>query len=186
MDDRVAQLEAALANTTAMVAGIGGDQWENATPCASWNVRELVQHTVGVMANFAGGAADTGPVGDPMQFDLGADAAATCAAVAADCVKNWAERGELSSTVSLGESEFPGEVALNINVLDAYVHGWDIARATGQDAKLDAELCRGLLAFAREAVPPAPRDGGNFAEVVAVDGSASVQDELLAYLGRQP
>lgn len=179
-------LEAALAHTTQMVAGIGDDQWELDTPCAKWNVGELVQHTVGVMANFAGGAANTGPVGDPAEFDLGADAAATCGSVAADCVNNWTARGELESIVTLGENEFPGMVGLSINALDAYVHGWDIAKATGQDTTLDADICTGLLAFAQQAVPAAPREGDNFHAVVDTGADASAQDQLLGYLGRRP
>ncbi len=184
--EEVAALESALANTTRLVRGIGADQWENATPCARWNVRELVQHTVGVMANFAGGAANTGPVGDPMEFDLGSDPGATCAAVASDCVANWKARGELESVVSLGENEFPGMVGININLLDAYVHGWDIAQATGQSAGLDENMCAGIHAFAQQVVPPAPREGDNFHAVVPVPDDAPNAAQLLAYLGRKP
>ncbi len=186
MEQEVAQLETMLANTTAIVAGVKADQWDRATPCASWNVRQLVQHTVGVMANFAGGAAGSGPVGDPLEFDLGADPAETCAAVAADCVKAWRARGELDSMVSLGDVEFPGLVALSINGLDAYVHGWDIATATGQDPNLDADLCAGILEFVQGVVPESPREGDNFGPVVDVGAGADAPDRLIAYLGRRP
>ena len=186
MEEQVGALEAALANTTKMVAGISETSGRTRTPCAQWNVRELVQHTVGVMANFAGGAANTGPVGDPSQFDLGSDPAATCGAVADDCVTNWTARGELDSIVSLGENEFPGMVGLNINMLDAYVHGWDIGKATGQDVNLDADLCAALLGFSQQIIPESPREGDNFGAVVDTAANASAQDQLLAYLGRQP
>ena len=186
MKEQVQALEAALNNTTRLIAGIGDDQWDDPTPCDKWNVLELVQHTVGVMANFAGGAAGTGAVGDPMEFDLGEDPAETCGAVVADCVTNWTERGELESMVSLGENEFPGAVGLNINMLDAYVHGWDIAEATGQDAQLDTGICAGLLDFAQQIVPATPREGDNFHAVVDPGADAPVTDQLLGYLGRQP
>lgn len=186
MHDLIGRLDTALANTTRMVAGIGDDTWENPTPCDEWNVRELVQHTVGVMANFAGGAAGTGAVGDPADFDLGDDAAATCAAVARDCVANWSARGDLDSNISLGDNEFPAMVGLHINILDAYVHGWDIARATGQDAALDPAICAELLTFAREVVPESPRSGNSFHAVVPTAPDASEPDRLLAYLGRVP
>ena len=186
MIEQVAALETALGNTTRMVAGIGDDQWDNTTPCANWNVRELVTHTVGVMANFAGGAAGTGPVGDPMDFELGEDAAATCAAIASDCVANWTARGELESMISLGENEFPGTMGLNINMLDGYVHGWDIAQATGQDAGLDADICGALIGFAHQVIPESPREGDNFHAVVPTGDDPSVPDQLLAYLGRRP
>ena len=184
--EQVAALETGLANTTRLVNGIGDDQWDNATPCSKWNVRELVQHTVGVMANFAAGAANEPIPGDPMDYDLGGDAGAACAAVAADCVANWKARGELESMVSLGENEFPGMVGININLLDAYVHGWDIAEATGQDAQLDESISAALNGFAQQAIPPAPREGDNFWAVVDAGDGASSAAQMLGYLGRNP
>ncbi|NND76284.1 MAG: TIGR03086 family protein [Ilumatobacter sp.] len=178
-------LEAALANTTRLVQGIADDQWDNPTPCSKWNVRQLVTHTAGVMANFRN-AAQGESVGNPDDFDLGADPGTTLATLSAENVAAWQARGELDSPVSLGDNEFPGIVGISINTLDAYVHGWDIARATGQDARLDAQLCDGILGFARQAVPEAPREGDNFHAVVPTGDDAGAPDKLLAYLGRQP
>ena len=184
--DEAAALERALANTTQMVQGIGTDQWGNSTPCDKWNVRQLVTHTVGVMANFSAAAADQPLVGDPDDFDLGADPAATIAAVAANNVAAWKERGELQSEVTLGDNKFPGMVGISINMLDAYVHGWDIAKATGQDCVLDSEMCGSLLGFAQQAIPESPREGDNFHAVVATGDEAGSAEQLLGYLGRQP
>lgn len=179
-------LKAALANTTRLVHGITDDQWDMETPCQKWNVRQLVTHTAGVMANFTNGASNLPPVGDPDDFDLGTDPAATMAELAARNVAAWSERGELESNISLGESEFPGQVGLNINLLDAYVHGWDIATATGQEANLDAEVCANLLEFSKQVIPEAPREGDNFQAVVRTGADAPATDRLLGYLGRQP
>ncbi len=184
--EQVKALEAALQNTTRLVQGIGDDQWENTTPCEKWNVRQLVTHTAGVMANFANGAANQPPAGDPDDFDLGADPGATMVELMARNVAAWTERGELESNISLGENEFPGAVGFNINMLDAYVHGWDIAQATGQEAELDDELCATLLEFSRGLLPEAPREGDAFSAVVPTAADAAPQQALLGYLGRQP
>jgi uncharacterized protein (TIGR03086 family) len=184
--DHAATLEAALANTTRLVQGIGGDQWDNATPCSKWNLRQLVTHTAGVMANFSNGAAGRPIAGNPDDYDLGADPGATFAALSAENVGSWRNRGELDSMVSLGDNQFPGIVGININMLDAYVHGWDIATATGQDARLDAEMCGALLDFAKQVIPEAPREGDNFHAVVETAADANTVDQLLAYLGRRP
>ncbi|MDX2381303.1 MAG: TIGR03086 family metal-binding protein [Acidimicrobiia bacterium] len=183
---QAAALEAALANTTRMVQGIAEDQWENATPCAKWNVRQLVTHTAGVMANFSNGASNQPLAGDPDDYDLGDDPAVAMAELSAANVAAWKARGELDSMITLGDNEFPGQVGIAINMLDAYVHGWDIAKATGQDAALDPDLCTELLGFAKQAVPAAPRDGDNFHAIVDIADDAAVQNQLLAYLGRQP
>ncbi len=182
----VATLETALNNTTRLIGGIGDDQWGSSTPCKKWEVRELVRHTVGVIANFAGGAAGTDAIGDPGELDLGDDPGATCAKVSAECVANWTARGELDSSITLGESELPGAVGININILDAYAHCWDMAEATGQDAQLDPTICGAVLSFAKPVVPEDPRVGDNFHAVVAVAESASAQDKLMGCLGRQP
>ena len=179
-------LKMALANTTRLVQGITDDQWEMKTPCQKWNVQQLVTHTAGVMANFANGAANLPPVGDPDDFDLGPDPAATLAELATRNVAAWEQRGELESTMNLGDNQFPAQVGFNINMLDAYVHGWDIAKATGQEADLDAGLCAMLLEFSKQTVPEAPREGDNFHAVVETGADASPADRLLGYLGRQP
>ncbi len=184
--EQAAALEAALANTTRLVQGIGDDQWDNPTPCQKWNVRQLVTHTAGVIANFRNGAKNEPVAGNPDDFALGADPGATMATLSAETVAAWRERGELDSTVKLGDNEFPGVVGISINMLDAYVHGWDIARATGQDARLDDGLCSGILGFAEQAVPASPREGDNFHAVVPTPDDATAPDRLLAHLGRQP
>ncbi len=184
--EQVIALEEALANTSRLVAGITEDQWSVATPCSRWNVRQLVNHTAGVMANFSNGARGEPIAGDADDFDLGDDAAAAFGELMTANVAAWNERGELDSVVHLGEAEFPGAVALTINMLDAYVHGWDIAQATGQDAQLDPALCASLLGFSQQAIPVAPREGDRFHPVVAVPDDAHSADQLLGYLGRQP
>jgi len=186
LSEQLTRLDAALANTSRLVAGIGDDQWKSSTPCDKWNVRELVRHTVGVMANFAVGAASSGQVVDPDEFDLGSDPAGACRTAAAACVASWRARGELDSVIQLGDNELPGALAFNINMLDAYVHGWDIARSTGQDAELDPAICEELLTFVRPVVPETPREGDNFHAIVPVAAGASPADRLIGYLGRQP
>ncbi|MGB3736295.1 MAG: TIGR03086 family metal-binding protein [Ilumatobacter sp.] len=184
--EQAAVLKTALANTARLVEGISDEHWDASTPCSRWNVRQLVNHTAGVMANFRNGARNETVAGDPDEFDLGPDPAATFAALSAGNVAAWNERGELDSIVKLGDNEFPGAVAITINMLDAYVHGWDIAQATGQDARLDPDLCVNLLGFSQQAIPPAPREGDRFHAVVPVSDGADAVDQLLGYLGRQP
>ena len=69
--------------------------------------------------------------------------------------------------------------------LDITVHGWDLAKATGQDATLDADLAEDVLGFARQTISDttrAPRIGPE----VAVAPDATVTDQLVGYLGRRP
>lgn len=48
---------------------IGDDQWQQATPCTEWQVRQLVDHAVGVQqslgGNTVGADIEEGPTGRP-------------------------------------------------------------------------------------------------------------------------
>ena len=63
-------------------------------------------------------------------------------------------------------------------MFDTYVHGWDIAQATGQDAELDPELCAALLEVL-PSVAPIVRRGDNFGPEVDVAPDAPVADRML-------
>jgi len=68
--------------------------------------------------------------------------------------------------------------------LDAAIHAWDIAMATGQGSPLTRELARALAPVAHSIVEPL-RQYGAYAQ--ALEPSAGADDEaLLCYLGRRP
>jgi uncharacterized protein (TIGR03086 family) len=78
-------------------------------------------------------------------------------------------------------------VVLGIAFCDQLIHGWDLARATGQDATMPADLAalgRQLLdgRIAENSRGP----GKIFGPEVTVADVASDQDKLLAYCGRTP
>ena len=86
--------------------------------------------------------------------------------------------------MTFGPGELPAASALAINVFDTYVHGWDIAQATGQDAELDPTLCTVLLEIL-PSLAPIVRRGDNFGPEVDIASDAPVADRMLAYLGRK-
>jgi uncharacterized protein (TIGR03086 family) len=55
--------------------------------------------------------------------------------------------------------QVPGRAALAGYVQEIVMHGWDLARATGQQTELAPELAEFALAFAHRALPPEPRGG---------------------------
>jgi uncharacterized protein (TIGR03086 family) len=71
---------------------------------------------------------------------------------------------------------------------DQFVHGWDLARATGQPTDLDPELASQFLAFYREAIADefrGPDPAAPFGPQVATH-STGVVDQLAAITGRVP
>jgi uncharacterized protein (TIGR03086 family) len=82
--------------------------------------------------------------------------------------------------------ELPAPIAAGINVTDTLVHGWDLARATGQAMTIDPALASVVLEFCRSAITDDIRKGGAFGSIVPVAARASPSDHLVGFLGRQP
>lgn len=85
---------------------------------------------------------------------------------------------------AFGRSTFEGAVDRFL-CFDLVVHGWDLARATGLDERLDLDD----IARVREATADfgdALRSSGAFDAEVTIDDDAAEQDKLLASLGRRP
>jgi uncharacterized protein (TIGR03086 family) len=68
---------------------------------------------------------------------------------------------------------------------DVFMHTWDLARATGQDERLDPEFCADLLA-GMEPIDELLRQSGQYGPKVAVPDDADVQTRMLAFIGRDP
>ena len=177
-------LHEAFANTGRLVDGVSPDQWDAATPCTAWDLRALVNHLTWVVEMFGAAAKGDGPPHERGSDVLGDDPAGAFHRAADTAIGAWRSRGT-AGALRIPIGELPAQVALGINMTDVYVHGWDVARATGQDAKLDDRICAELLAFLPAAVPPGARERA-FGPIVDVPADAPASDRLLAYCGRVP
>ncbi len=182
-------LAQAFASTAGVLAEVDAQQLDGATPCASWQVREVINHLVGGTIYFAetaeNGVAPTG--GEVTDFSAG-DFVTEFNKGAARAVKAFEADGAMDKTMRLPFAELPGGVFVNIATIDTFTHGWDLAKATGQSTDLDPELATQLLAFAQGFLSDALRgpDGtAPFGAPVATPPGASPADELAAFLGRQ-
>lgn len=77
------------------------------------------------------------------------------------------------------------ELVAMTGAFDLLVHGWDLARATGQDESLDPGEVHEFL-VGMELWDAALRARGHYGPRVAVPEGASEQDRLLAFTGRRP
>ena len=188
-------LHQSLHSTLSVLTKVGPADLDAATPCASWDVRALVNHFVGSARwwaavvggpDSAGDAEDAG-LADSVDFAAGDPVAAyeesTRLVVAA-----FAVEGALDKTVLLPFGEFPGAVLRDLAATEQFVHGWDLARAIGYPAALDPELASWLLGRARLTVTEEYRgpDGqALFGPVVEAPADAGPADQLAAFLGRR-
>jgi uncharacterized protein (TIGR03086 family) len=188
MADLVALFRRSIDRYTGLVEAVPADAWSNPTPCDSWDARALVNHVTGeqLWAPHLVAGETIEQVGDRYDGDvLGDDPVAAWRAAAPPSVAAFATPGALDGTVHLSYGDESCREYLTQMLTDTEVHGWDLARATGGDERLDPETVALLLDHwtAREAMV---RGSGVFGDAVDVAADADPQTRLLALLGRRP
>lgn len=68
---------------------------------------------------------------------------------------------------------------------DVFMHTWDLARASGQDVRLDPDRCAAMLA-GMQPIEDLLRSSGQYGPAVPVPDDAPVQDRLVGFIGRDP
>lgn len=165
-----------------------GDRWTAPTPCADWDVRQLVHHLVEeerwAPALFAGETIEG--VGDRFAGDLlGDDPLAALEDAAGKALAAVEDGGAMERTVHLSFGDAPGEEYARQLAADHLVHAWDLARATGGDERLDPEAVAAVREwFAHR--EDLYRGAGIIGPRVPVPVDAGPQAELLAMFGRTP
>jgi uncharacterized protein (TIGR03086 family) len=174
----------------AAVAGVPLDDWTGPTPCAEWNVTQVLQHAA--LDQIAWGGAISGgpmPAENPFAPSGRLEEAPLIVADRAleSTVKAWTAVTEGSGQVPtpLPQGPMAPELASGAAALDAAIHAWDIAVATGQGSPLSPGLARSLMPVARSIVEPL-RSFGAYAQALEPRPGADDAAVLLCYLGRRP
>jgi uncharacterized protein (TIGR03086 family) len=174
----LALLDGALAYTGARLAAVGPGDLGRPTPCAAWDLGELLAHMEDALDAFteaASGSVALVPTGpsSPRTEQLRRKACALRAA--------WTRRA--SGAVDVAGVALPDDVLVGAAALEIAVHGWDVGRALGPGAPLPEPLARALLPLARRLVGPEDRVT-RFGPPVPVPADAPASRRLLAHLGR--
>jgi uncharacterized protein (TIGR03086 family) len=165
-----------------------GDRWAAPTPCAEWDVRELVRHVVEEerWAPPLLGGATIAEVGDRLAGDLlGADPVAAVDEAAPLAVAAVESDDVLTRTVHLSFGDVPGHEYVMQLAADHLVHAWDLGQALGDDSALDPEAVATVGEWFGS-VEPLYRRAGLIGPRADVPDDAGPQDELLAMFGRSP
>jgi len=175
MDDLL-ELYERTSNWTADKVKGAATKLDSSTPCDKWDARTLLNHVLDTQRYFAttarGEKATLSP--DPPDL-LGDDPVADFEQARKETMTVFGEPGVIEKT---GPS-------LGIAFSDLLLHGWDLAKATGQDTTMP----KGLPEAAYEMIHGKFTDEqrkGVFKPEIKVPDDASPQDRLLAYTGRQP
>jgi uncharacterized protein (TIGR03086 family) len=163
---------------------LGAKNWDAPAPVAGWTARDVVRHLVewfpGFLAAGAGIDLPRGPSADEdpvLAWQVHSDGVQ---AVLDD--PETAHR-ELTNP-HLGSLPLADAID-RFYTSDVFMHTWDLARATGQDDRLDPGLCAQLLA-GMEQMEEVIRSSGQYGARVEVPGDADAQTRLLGFIGRDP
>ncbi len=174
----------------AVVAGVPAGGWRRPTPCAEWDAAQVLQHAAldqEVWAAVVSGAQPSGedPFTPSGQFD--GEPLAYAEAAFEGSAPAWAAVSRDGGPVPtpLPPGAMPPADAAAAAALDAAIHAWDIAVATGQASPLTPVLARALTPVARGIVEPLRRYGA-YAAALEAGADADDADALLCYLGRSP
>ena len=184
-----ALLERAVGYTRSCLALLPRAAPDAATPCAGWDLTRLLRHMDDALAAFTE-AAETGyvaPAGprEPHPALL----AASLRDRACRLLGAWAhEPGR--PLVSVAGQGLATPLLAATGAIEVAVHGWDVARACGEDRPLPEALAEALLQVAPLVVSDDDRVGSpgrppRFAPAYDVAPTATASERLLAFLGRR-
>lgn len=180
-------LDGAITQTRTVLAGVTPDELDRPTPCTAWNLRALLNHVAGraVLSTRAAGGVAVTQFPDAAGDLLGAEPATTVIDLLRVSLEAWhaAPSLEVACVTPLGE--MPAAALVTFQAQDVFVHGWDIAHATGQRPAFDPPFVEIMLGLHHQTITPDLR-AAFFAPAVAVDDNAAPLEQLVAFLGRQP
>ena len=177
----------AMASAARFVSGIGAGQWHDPTPCTEWDLRVLVNHITyeNLWAAELFPGKTMAEVGDRFEGDvLGGDPIGAFNRSVEGATAAVSAPGAMEAVCHLSFGDTPGSEYAKQLFGDMLIHGWDVAKASRQDAALDTALVDLGLPMAEEVASLAGGSGA-FAAPVPVPGDAPAQTRLLAFVGRR-
>jgi uncharacterized protein (TIGR03086 family) len=164
--------------TVAVVRGIKPDLFDAPTPCAGWTVRDLIDHLLEWAPVLAAAGRKVPVTPGPATGDL--------EPLYDDLVAAWSDPVAWQGTTRMGgPNEFPAAMIGGMVLAEVMLHGWDLARATGQDIGWDGEL---VDIVHREVAATADfgREMGVYGPAVPVPDTAPALVRTLGLAGRDP
>ncbi|MFF5933028.1 TIGR03086 family metal-binding protein [Streptomyces sp. NPDC012508] len=173
-----------------LAEGIGDERLGDPTPCPEYAVREVLAHVASLSVAFRDAArkdfgATTGTPPGSVRPVLEDDWRAALPKALNELAAAWREPGAWEGDTQAGGVEMPAAVMGMVALDELLIHGWDLARATGQAYEVTEEE----LAVSEALLTPeegAPAEGGFFGPVVPVPDDAPLLDRVVGLSGRRP
>lgn len=176
-----------------LLAGVSDAQLTAPTPCEDTPLAALIGHVDGLVLAFTQAATKDIPEGGSQppsaaSSDLPADWRTRIPEQLDALAAAWRSPDAWQGMTEAGGIAMPGADAGNVAMNELVVHGWDVARASGQPYTAGADEIESCLAFVSPAVEQSGGKGvpGLFGPAVPSSGDAPALDRLIAMTGRDP
>jgi|SRR6516164_717209 uncharacterized protein (TIGR03086 family) len=184
-----ALMAAAAAETARAVTGAAKTApLDTKTPCPDWDLRTLLNHTILWTAYSAERRAHGESVAeDLMSKDFTAEPgyAEAYQAQIAKAVHAWSDPEAWAGDRSVMGGAMPAADIAAMLIMEMVLHGWDVAKAAGQDYHCSGELAQAVLQTVQAQGDMFRRYQG-FAAIVPVPDDAPAFDRALGLAGRNP
>jgi uncharacterized protein (TIGR03086 family) len=185
-----AEMAAAAAEAAKVVNGVpeGTDTLKAPTPCGDWDLRTLLNHTI-LWTSYSAERRAHGESAaeDLMNKDFTADPGFRddYARQIDRAVQAWADPKAWAGELGVMGDATPAADVGAMLIMEMALHGWDVAKATGQAYHADDAVAEALLDTV-EAQAELFRKYQGFADAVETPGDASAFDRALSLSGRDP
>jgi uncharacterized protein (TIGR03086 family) len=185
-------LEPATSALADLVGGVSDDQLSAPTPNQDTTVGDLLDHVSGLAEAFAAAAdkstSDTGGrPATPNASNLGPDWRTQIPDRLSALGQAWRATSAWEGTTTIGGNDMPADMVGVIALDEVIIHGWDIAKGSGQAYSAPLDLVEAAYGFVESTVAQNP-DGtpGLFGPPVPVADDAPLLDRLIGLSGRDP
>ena len=183
-----AEMVATAAEASRVVTGVPEGTLNASTPCDDWDLRTLLNHTILWTSYSAERRAHGESVDEElMNKDFTADPGFRddYTRQIGQAVKAWQKPGAWAGELGVMGDATPAADVGAMLIMEMVLHGWDVAKATGQEYACDGAVAEALMNTV-EAQAELFRKYQGFADAVEVPGDATTFDRALALSGRDP
>ncbi len=173
----------------AVVSGVRDEQLTDPTPCADTPVAQLLDHLVGLTYAFrlaaeksTSGVTARAPVSSAEH--LAADWRTRLPEQLDALAAAWRRPEAWEGDAEAGGVSLPAAVMGLVAINEVVIHGWDVARATGQPYQPDPAAVQACLSLFPD--DEAEGSAGMFGPRVPVPADAPPLDRLIGASGRDP
>jgi uncharacterized protein (TIGR03086 family) len=182
-------LEPAAARMADLIRAIPDDLLDSPTPCAAYALGDLLDHVSALTVGLTAAAIKTthpggprAPAGDASR--LGGDWRTRIPQELAALTEAWRDPMARRGMIKTGGIEMPGEVAARVTLEELVIHGWDVARTSGQPYDCDETALEAVVGFF--SLFTQEMRANAYSAPLAVPDDVRLLDSVVALSGRDP